>query len=150
MYGRNEFQVTNWIEICGVSPLLNRYREHSNRITAVHLDFEAREAHIREMLSLLKGCKALSKLTIGRAVWSYYEDAQAFAKAIGPLIRTLYRTQQKKQDMKPRDVLDGLHLQGWTFLRTGNNVSPMVKDMDARETADFADEVKTLLRSTFK
>ncbi|PPJ54964.1 hypothetical protein CBER1_08981 [Cercospora berteroae] len=150
LYGRNEFQVTDWMEICGVYPILNRYREHANRITAVHLDFDPREAHIREVLSLLKGCKALSKLTIGRAVWSYYQDAQAFAKAIGPLIRTLHKSQQKKQDVKPRDVLDGLYLQGWTFLRTGNDVSHALKDPDARETAHFANKAKNMLRSTFK
>ncbi|CAK1365443.1 unnamed protein product [Cercospora beticola] len=150
LYGYNEFEMTDIFDILGLSPLLNRYREHASRVTAIHVDFDVGKWSSGEILSLLKGCKALSKLTIGRAVWSYYEDAQAFAKAFGPLFRMLHKNQQKKQDVKPRDVLDGLHLQGWTFLRTGTNVSPALKDMDARETADFADKVENLLRSTFK
>ncbi|KAM3418195.1 hypothetical protein BST61_g6398 [Cercospora zeina] len=41
-------------------------------------------------------------------IWRLYNNADAFTQAIGPLVRLLDRNQKRKQDVKPRNVLDGL------------------------------------------
>lgn len=97
---------------------------------------------------LLKKCAALSTLIIGVGVWTSYK-AEAFAKAIGPLVRLLHKSQQKKHDLKPRDVLDGLNFSAPHIYGFGQAVIVEQARQDER-AATFEEQVKDLLRATFK
>jgi hypothetical protein len=63
----------------------------------------------RQAFALLQGATALSSLTLAHSTWSRYIP-ETLAKAIGPLMLLLHRTQQEAVGNKPRDVLAGLQL----------------------------------------
>ncbi|WPB05622.1 uncharacterized protein RHO25_010275 [Cercospora beticola] len=149
LYGCNEFVLQPYFDFGSFSWFVIDIGESTQYLNAFHVQGLCRSrTSLMKIFRLLKVCKALSKLAISQDLFLLYNNAGELAKDVGPLVRMLHRNQKKKQDQKPRDVLDGLHFAART--RPTDRTLVAHRNRSAEEAAAFGEEVKGLLRATFK
>ncbi|CAK1365456.1 unnamed protein product [Cercospora beticola] len=149
LYGCNEFEFNSLLRRGSAAQFLNRISDSAYHISAITINLLLpTRKELKSLRVLLKNCAALTKLTIGYYVWKSYEP-HAFAKAVGPLARLLHKNQQKKQDFKTRDVLDGLHFAAPQLCKGHPNLDALQVRLNER-AAGFEEKVKDLLRPTSK
>lgn len=149
LYGCNEFELNSVLRRGSAALFLNGISDSVHHISAITLNLLLpTRKELKSLLVLLKKCAALSKLTIEAGVWGNY-SAEAFAKVIGPLARLLHKNQQKKLDLKTRNVLDGLHFSAYKVYWVAWDTDARQAEND-KEAIAFEEQVKDLLRATFK
>ncbi|PPJ54959.1 hypothetical protein CBER1_08969 [Cercospora berteroae] len=148
LYGHNEFKFDRGTRELG--SFMNEISESAQYVSAARVDHMSdNRKQTKAIFVLLKKCKALSKLTVGYSLWHSHAGPEAVAKSLGPLARLLHKNQQKKQDLKARDVLDGLHFPGVQVHRDLRDAVARQAE-EVNRAAAFEKAVKDLLRATFK
>lgn len=96
----------------------------------------------RRTFDILTKATMLSHLNIALCLWVGQWTSEKIVKEIGPLIRSLHKSQKKDTDRKSRKVLDIL------TIRSESKYCPRCRKMgDARK---YEDKVKELLAKTLK